>query len=101
MGQYFAIMPRAFAFNSSATARFFRVLVLMNTFRDAACRAALQQTAPQPASETARRLPLAAKTAIASIASQHSSMIFMGVEQAMMVASSITVSRVGSSLGMP
>ena len=96
-----SIMPRALAFISLAMSRFFRVLVLMKTFREAACRAALQQTAPQPASETARRLPLAANTAMYSMAWQHSSMIFMGVEQAMMVASSITASRVGSSLGMP
>ncbi len=61
----------------------------MNTFRDAACRAALQHTAPQPASETASREPLSAKTLMQSMAWQHSSMMCMGVEQAMMVASSM------------
>ena len=94
-------MPFALAFISSATSRFLRDLVLMNTFRLAACRAALQHTAPQPASDTARREPFSANTAMASMASQHSSMMCMGVEQAMMVASSITLSRLGSSFGMP
>ena len=84
-----------------AVSRFLRDLVLMKTFREAAWRAALQHTAPQPASETASREPLAANTATQSMASQHSSMMCMGVEQAMMVASSRILSRLGSSLGMP
>jgi len=36
MGTYFASIPFALAFISSATARFFRLLVLINTFRLAA-----------------------------------------------------------------
>ena len=47
------------------------------------------------------RLPFSAKTLMASRDSQHSSMIFTGTWQATMVASSRTLSRLGSSLGMP
>src|SRR5574344_320623 len=101
MGQYFVSIPPAFAFISSATSRFLRDLVLMNTLREAACNAALQHTAAQPASDTARRLPLAAKTEIYSMAWQLSSIMCMGTAQAVMVAASRMVSRLGSSLGMP
>ena len=73
----------------------------MNTFREAAWRAALTHTAPQPASETASLLPFSAKTLMASRDSQQSYIIFMGTWQATMVASSSTWSRLGSSLGMP
>ena len=58
-------------------------------------------TAPQPASDTARRLPFAAKTAMASMDSQHSSMMCIGTLQAVTVASSSTAARLGSSFGMP
>ena len=61
----------------------------------------MTHTAPHPASLTARRLPFSAKTLMASRASQQSSMIFTGTAQAVMVASSRTWSRAGSSLGMP
>ena len=75
--------------------------MLIKTLSEAACKADFTMAAPQPASETARREPLAAKTEIASMDSQHSSMMCIGTWQAVIVAFSMISGRLGSSLGMP
>ena len=63
--------------------------------------AALQRMAPQPASETASREPLAANSSMMSMASPQARMMSMGTEQATLRAFSMTWALVGSSLGIP
>ena len=63
--------------------------------------AALHRTAPQPASETARREPFSANSPMMPMASAQARMISMGTPQAVFRASSMILSRSGSSLGIP
>ena len=63
--------------------------------------AALQRMAPQPASETASREPLAANSSMMSTASAQARRMSMGTLQAVRRALSMTASRSGSSLGIP